>query len=166
MNGSILELADEDHGVKKTNRQFNLKLFYLVASIIFFLISLPLDGFYSDSIPAQNTAPGYALLLSGWAGVLNGMFTWLANPVLLITWFLIPLNVTRRTKVGFALVGVLFSLSFLLHSEIWWWLAGSSTHITITGYGKGYWFWVISTVNALLACLFEDDIKQQSEEMI
>jgi hypothetical protein len=119
----------------------NIGTLVLVGSILLFLASLTQDAYYLAGDNPEAWAASWGLLLIGWMGVYFGVFAWLANPLLLLSWMLF-----LRRKFGAAFVGsaaaLLFALSFLLHSTIV--ASEAPTYEPVTGYGLGYWLWLAS----------------------
>lgn len=105
-------------------------------SKLLFLLSLCFPACYTGI--TQEAVPSLGLLLSGWLGILFGHFSWFANPLCIISWIL------KRSEPQLAcflsLLALAFSLSFLLYSE----LPDGHYGETITAYGIGYFFWVMS----------------------
>jgi hypothetical protein len=74
-------------------------------------------------------------------GIFYGVFAWLANPLLLLSWILC-LRGELRAALIISAAAVLFALSFLLHSTIV--ASEAPTYRAVTGYGVGYWLWLAS----------------------
>ncbi|HQR02063.1 MAG TPA: hypothetical protein PLA61_14520 [Ferruginibacter sp.] len=80
--------------------------------------------------------------LLGWAGMASSAaaFSWLANPLLIISWILQKRN--PRGSMLLTMFAFLFTLSFLLFDSV---LANENgQQQAITSYKPGYWFWVCS----------------------
>jgi hypothetical protein len=75
--------------------------------------------------------------------------TWLANPLLIVTWILIFKN--KKSAWVFGLFATLISLSFLKFNVIIEDEAGHSD--PITKIGLGYWFWLFSCITAFIGSL-------------
>ena len=119
----------------------NTRILVLIGSVLLFLASLTQDGYYLAGDNPESWSASWLLLLIGWMGLYVGVFAWLANPLLVLSWML-----CLRGKHGAALIvstaAVLFALSFLLHSTI---VADEApTYKAVTGYGVGYWLWLAS----------------------
>ncbi len=87
----------------------------------------------------------------GWLGLIYGYFTWLANPMLLLSWIAFfrrnyPLSLLA--SVG----SILVMLSFLLYDKIV--TSEAPNYSLITGYGSGYWLWVASAGCSIAANIF------------
>jgi hypothetical protein len=125
--------------------------FFAGTSLLLFVASLFQDGFYIDREDSDAWANCLGLLLIGWIVIFQGVFAWLANPTLLMTWSLMCSRTLRPLAAIWAIVPLGFSLSFLLHSEI---LTSEAGHYSkITGYGTGYWLWVGSIATAFVGCI-------------
>ena len=101
---------------------------------------LALDCFYIDRADPDAWAPGIALLLIGWLGLLDGMLAWLANPMLALAWIAIWFPRLRFVSLACAVIALLFALSFLLHDDIMADEGGGRA--AITEYHWGYWLWL------------------------
>lgn len=137
----------------------------LYTGLALFLISLT-----QVSYCTQSCSWGVSTLLLGWIGMLiefgniisavmgfllgndftlrnpvGATFSWLANPLLILAF----LAIRRDAKIAMrlALVATAFMLSFLLFDNILDKEAGG--YATITGYGAGYWLWLLSSVTTL-----------------
>jgi hypothetical protein len=75
-------------------------------------------------------------------GLLGFYFTWLANPLLLVSWVLLAIS-KYRAAFNVSLGALLLAMSFLLHSEM---VTGGSDSTRIVGYGMGYWLWIASAL--------------------
>ena len=87
------------------------------------------------------------VFLLGWFAVLTGGagISWIANPLLLISWFFLK----KKLKVSLflSLFATLFALSFLLFDTI---LANEAGHYQqIISRKAGYWLWLLSSVSML-----------------
>lgn len=82
-------------------------------------------------------------LLSGTIGFFFGgaALTWLANPLLIISWILSEKN--KRVSLLFSGIAVLISVSFLLFNKVISDEAGNYSEII--SYKLGYWLWVLSS---------------------
>ncbi len=87
---------------------------------------------------------GLSLLFTGWMGIFFGGagFCWLANPLIILSWFLLRKN----TGVAILLSGIatVCTLTFLSFDSI---IADEGGgYKNITGYGLGYWLWMLSSL--------------------
>ena len=116
---------------------------FLFLSIVLYLISLTQKSFCTNSNVCRYFS-GFLDLIFGWLGVFIlhiPTFPWLANPLLLVSWFLFK----KKSKTSFILSGIAFilMLSFLFVDEII--VNEGSTTSIVNFYGLGYWFWVFSS---------------------
>lgn len=123
---------------------------YLFISIFLYLIALTQKTYCTPGNCEYFS--GLLNLIFGWIGVFMlhvPAFTWLANPILLISWFFFK----RKPKISFILSSVAFilMLSFLLCDEIIDNEGG--TRGKIICYGLGYWLWVLSSFMMILGNL-------------
>jgi hypothetical protein len=107
-----------------------------------FVASLPQVGYFVEGKPYDS---GGLLVLGGWAGLLYGIYAWLANPLLLAAWIGMAFH-PRLFAFVFASLSLAFALSFLTVTVQ---PAFSGVSREITGCGLGYWLWVAS-IGALL----------------
>ena len=112
-----------------------------IISIIVFAASLTQDGYYIAGENPRAWCPAFFSLLLGPIGLFDGIFEWLANPVLAAAWVF---SLAGKNKFAL-LLGSLASalmLAFLFRQTI---IASEApTYTKITGYGAGYWLWVTS----------------------
>lgn len=112
--------------------------------IVFFMgwagILMDLGAFFSD---ISNLIQGKG---SGQMTPIGACFSWLANPLLLLTYF--ALISEYKTAFYLSLASTLFALSFLFFDEI---LDNEAGHYNeIKSYQLGYWLWMGSSVVNLL----------------
>lgn len=106
-------------------------------SIAWFCLSLCFNGV--DAVGHTEAVGGLMLLLNGWMGFGEGIFPWLANPLLALSWWLM---LGRRRFMAAALSAAL-ALWVLSH-----WAAGAPAPATLA---QGYLLWVASATLQLLA---------------
>lgn len=112
-------------------------------SVGLFLISLTQPAFSTDAQnPAAREPLSFALLITGWMGLVDGKIAWFANPALLKGWRTAKEDARRIESLSFSLVALALALSFLLHDEIIVDEGGSKR--AILSYCAGYWLWVSS----------------------
>lgn len=112
----------------------------LVVGIGLFFISLLPSAFCTD----KGCRLSYEAFLLGWFPMLAGGagISWLANPLLFISW--IRLDKNRRLAWLFAFLAVLSSLSFLSLDRL---VENEAGHYgLILSVEAGYWLWVSSCV--------------------
>lgn len=120
-------------------------LFFI--SVVLFFISLTQKSYCTGSTCSDS----FLAFLLGWAGLFSGgaAISWLANPLLIVSWF----TIRRKPKFSMlmAVLAFLFAASFLLFDQV---LANEAGHLqTITEYRFGFWLWLGSTLS-MLACTF------------
>lgn len=138
-------------GLTKPPRRLTATGTFVTASVVLFLVSLTLNGYYTDGDKPDAWAPCFGLLLVGWIGVFERIPAWLANPALAIAWVLMGLRRSGLAAFALTVASLGLALSFLYHQRIMTDEAGN--YARITGYGAGYWLWIASMVVALIGCL-------------
>ena len=111
---------------------------YVLISIGLFIISLSQKCYCTPS----HCSYSIMAFLLGLAGMASSAaaFSWLANPLLIISWILQKRN--PRGSMLLTMFAFLFTLSFLLFDSV---LANENgQQQAITSYKPGYWFWVCS----------------------
>jgi hypothetical protein len=130
------------------NRLTLSRLLPLLPALALYVISLACPAFYvtDGSEPPKSFMTGAELLFFGPFAVIQGMFAWLANPLLLLAWVYFV-----RGKSGIAVAAAVLALpialSFLIHRRFH---DGSGMN-TITSAGMGYWLWLAAAVATLVA---------------
>lgn len=119
----------------------------LFFSFLIFLISLTKDAFCTTSgCIGSSTA-----LFWGFFGLFIGgaSLTWLANPILIISWIMILRN-SRHKKLLLtgSIISTILSLSFLLFDKIITDEGGFEKDIL--NYKVGYWLWMASSLVLLI----------------
>lgn len=116
-------------------------------SIALFLFSLTQKTYCVDGDCGENWS-GLMCFLLGFFSILYGAsgFSWFANPLLIISYY-IPLQ-NINAKFYCSLAAVVLTLYFLLFDEII--KNESGQYGQITGYALGYWSWVSSAVMNLM----------------
>lgn len=121
-----------------------IKKFCLIISIALYLIALTQKCYCTDNGHCGDTI---AVVLTGWLGLMMGgaMITWLANPLIWGSWLF---STNGKVSLALSLLALVFSLSFLLFTEI---VSDGSGHPrAIIGYRSGYWLWVFSILICFL----------------
>jgi hypothetical protein len=118
--------------------EIKLKRVILISSISAFAISLTQECYcttasYGNSVMALIVGP--LGLCFGGAG-----FSWLANPLLFISWFSFRKKPFKAVITG--MISVVLMLSFLFFKQIISDEAGN--YSTIVSYQLGYWLWLLS----------------------
>jgi hypothetical protein len=119
-----------------------------LVSIIVFAASLTQNSYYISGKDPKAWSPAFYSLLLGPIGLFDGIFEWLANPVLAAAWVF---SLAGKNKIAL-LLGTLASalmLAFLFRQNI---IASEApTYAKIIGYGAGYWLWVTSGVLVIVS---------------
>jgi len=95
---------------------------------------------------------GLIILLTGLFGLSVGgaCLTWLANPLLLVSW--ITYQKYPKISLATSLLAMIVGLSFLTFKEI---IINEAGHFgQITGYALGYWFWILSILLLVLGNIY------------
>jgi hypothetical protein len=121
---------------------------FLFLSIVLYLISLTQKSYCTIASTCEYFS-GLLNVIFGWLGVFMlhiPAFPWLANPLLLVSWFLFK----KKSKTSFILSGIAFilMLSFLFVDEII--VNDGSTTSIVNFYGLGYWLWLFSSFIMLI----------------
>lgn len=119
-----------------------IKIITIVLSVVLFSISLILPPFYIKSDNSSPWPAGFWCLIFGWYNLDGSGISWLANPLLILSWFYL----FSKTKVALwlGLVALLFSSSFLFANEVIINEGGGMGKIERLG--AGYFLWLASTV--------------------
>jgi hypothetical protein len=106
-------------------------------SIAWFCLSLCFNGV--DAVGHAEAVRGLKLLLNGWMGFGEGIFPWLASPLLAVSWWLM------LGRQRFMAAAILAALALLVLSH---WAAGGLAPATLA---QGFLLWVASATLQLLA---------------
>ena len=83
-----------------------------VTSILLFVASLTQDCFFIDRLENPRAwSNGFGLLAVGWLGVFTGVYSWLANPTLLIAWLAMWSPYHKRYSIGASAIQTLILFS-------------------------------------------------------
>jgi len=117
-------------------------------SVIVFAASLTQKCFDSEGQDPKTSLPGSYCLLLGAIGLFDGIFEWLANPVLFYAWVLSFLGKNKIVLV-LGIVASALMLAFLFRHTI---IASEArTYAKIIGYRAGYWLWLTSGVLTIVS---------------
>lgn len=121
-----------------------LKKYILIISITLFVVSLTQKSYCTSS----SCGDSIMLFLLGWIAAASGGvgLSWIANPLLIASWFLIKKNL--KTAMFLSVCATLLSLFFLLFDSI----ADNEGGVKhpIISYKAGYWLWTGSSICMLL----------------
>lgn len=131
----------------------------LLLSFVAFALSMQMNAFCTGNVCNQL---GWSLLAFGWLNLAqdSASFSWLANPALAATWFLIATCLIFRPTPPLARAAnlascatLLVGASFLILRKVQVPFSGSI--VAVTSYDTGYWFWLASMLLAVIsaACL-------------
>ncbi|MFK7049096.1 hypothetical protein FLACOL_01838 [Flavobacterium columnare] len=125
------------------NKHQNLKILIVSLSLILLLMSLTQNAYYIAEMKDSIGSFGLTSFLLGWFDIFGPGISWLANPLLIISWIVL---IFKNSKISLYLsfMAVVFSLSFLFFKEIIVNEAGEKSEIIV--YGNGYWLWLSSCV--------------------
>jgi len=125
-----------------------------------FVAALTQDGYYIDGPDPRAWAAGWLLAAFGWLGILAGVFTWIANPLLVASWIC---AFQKRKNISMFLSGasVLLMLSFLWRRTII--TSEAPTYSRIISYQPGYWLWLGSAIVAFSGILLLPQSKKRPD---
>ncbi|WP_292008652.1 hypothetical protein [Chryseobacterium sp.] len=137
-------------------KTFVTRFIYIIISIILLIISL----FLPAGIAGGKSIDTLMCFLLGWFVLFDGEISWLANPMLIISWFCLAINKTKISTIT-SLLAVLLSLSFLFSKEI---ILNEAGHKgPIESYGLGYFLWLASCMVILAGSLLILKTKNKKE---
>jgi hypothetical protein len=118
------------------------------------LLALSLCAYlYALLLPAllfqqHNALMGSHILAWGWWGLFMWQFSWLANPAFIIGVVMFLLKNSQYSKIA---SGAALGLGFTSYlAKEWWFTEANGT--PITGFGSGYYVWLLSFALLMLAC--------------
>ena len=119
----------------------SVKILTISLSILMLLASLTQNTYYLGDHEESVGSFGLIAFLLGWMGVFGAGISWLANPFLILSWGLLIFGKLKKSLIS-SVLALLFSLSFMLFSDI---IANEGGgHKDITAYDIGYYLWVSS----------------------
>jgi hypothetical protein len=120
----------------------------LIISALLLLASFSQNCFITASQDSQSIA----VFLIGFMGLFFGTYaiSWLANPFLILSWFLVLKR--PKTALGLSLLSLGLALSFLNVTELM--VNEGGSYEDISALAPGYWLWVGSISCAIAASLF------------
>jgi hypothetical protein len=114
--------------------------YLLSVSVLLFAVSLTQFAFYVNTKDAWSDRAFFPFLI-GWLGVIDGEFSWFANPLLVVSWVAASLG-KKTLALASVICAICFAASFMLRDHL---IASEApTYAKITGYGPGYWLWLAS----------------------
>lgn len=129
-----------------------MNLFFIISSILIFGLSLTQNAYTTDFAGGTKTTSRLALL-TGWLGIIGFQavcLSWLANPLLIVTWIL------QRNQSKYALytsiLALILMISFLFFKKI---MVNEAGHYgNIISYHLGYGLWLTSGILMVIASIF------------
>lgn len=129
-----------------------LKILVVFISLVLLILSLTQNAFYVTDMKESVGSFGLIAFLLGWLDIFEAGISWLANPLLIISWIVLIFGRSKFSLI-ISLLAVIFSLSFLFFKDIIL-NEGTLDHGEIIAYGNGYWLWLSSCViNFLGNCI-------------
>nr|WP_144020746.1 hypothetical protein [Burkholderia sp. AU33423] len=113
----------------------------LAISVALYLVAMFTAPFRTGAPAPHPWADGWQVLLTGWMGVLVGIYAWLANPLVFAAWLLTAKRY-RAQAVVLAGLALLFGMSFLSQHQIAVDEAGNVEPVHLDAIG--YWCWLAS----------------------
>ncbi|MCA8277417.1 hypothetical protein LGN17_33560 [Burkholderia sp. AU30280] len=113
----------------------------LAISVALYLVAMFTAPFRTGAPDPHPWADGWQVLLTGWMGVLGGIYAWLANPLVFAAW-LLTVKRYRAQAVVLAVLALLFGMSFLSQRQIAVNEAGDVEPVHLDAIG--YWCWLAS----------------------
>ncbi|OXI16063.1 hypothetical protein CFB43_37155 [Burkholderia sp. AU15512] len=113
----------------------------LAISVALYLVAMFTAPFRTGAPAPHPWADGWQVLLTGWMGVLAGIYAWLANPLVFAAW-LLTVKRHRAQAVVLAGLALLFGMSFLSQHQIAVDEAGNVEPVHLDAIG--YWCWLAS----------------------
>ena len=141
------------------DRKYLIKNVHLV-SIAMFATSLLFGCFTCGN----SSISSLMVLLVGWMGMFRGgaNSTWIANPLLAISWLFLALR-SHLTASVLSLLASSLAFSFLLFHGVST-DEGCADH-PITSYQIGYWLWLLSCVTMFAGSFYNLMISNEKQEL-
>lgn len=131
----------------------------LFASILLYSVCLAFPAYSVEGPEGPRVVHSLLELAIGWLGIFYGIFDWLANPLLLLTWILLALRHYKRA-VAAAFASTIFAAFFFARTTIV--ISEAPTYGRILSYHTGYWLWLASSILALLTSYFALKVLKES----
>ena len=140
----------------KYNKIQYLKYILFFISIFLFALSLFQPAFFIDREDSDALSDSLFLFALGWMSFLGGglipFIIWLANPLYLLSLFLVKKNI-KTGKITIS-ISIILALIFANLNEILTSESGSTSKITELG--NGFFLWISSFVILFFCSLFQD----------
>jgi hypothetical protein len=124
------------------------RMLCLLPGMLLYLLSLPLIGFYVGG--RSDGYLGFGILDFGWLGIFYcwpANLIWIANPLLIGAW-IATLFGGGRLAIILALLAFVVGSALLLCNSVE--VDESGSLHPISGYGTGYWLWLLSMAGTAL----------------
>jgi len=125
-----------------TKKYLPLKIVIISISFVLLFLSLTQNAYYVTGMEESVGSFGLIAFLLGWLDIFEAGITWLANPLLIISWIILLFGKSKFSLI-LSLLAILFSFSFLFFKNIIL-NEGTLQHGEIIAYGNGYWLWLSS----------------------
>jgi hypothetical protein len=119
-------------------------------SVALFVLCLFLPAYTVFGKQELHSTAGFQVLIIGWLGILDSMLEWYANPLLVISWFLIAFRI-RTVGLIFSAGSLYLALSFLDRAQMI--LDESPNYGDIVSRDLGYWVWIASISFSIAAAV-------------
>jgi hypothetical protein len=118
----------------------------VILSLACFIISLNQAVFFHSPDTREYTK-GWEIFVIGWFGILKGNLIsigWLANPMLIFSWF----NFKKyKISLKYSSLSLLFCLFFIIYDLF-------ENEIQFSNYNEGFYFWISSILIMVLGNLY------------
>jgi hypothetical protein len=121
----------------------------LLAAAAGYLASLFMPAFYWN--PASSMV-GLEVLLIGHTGIPHGLWAWLANPCLWISWALLLREEAKWSSRMGSLSALLASTTWLMVLVVYYPERTPVAGLRLVSFMPGLWVWIASIALTLLAC--------------
>lgn len=117
-------------------------------SIALYVYAMTQNSVELNGVKEHGWSESYAILMFGWFATFTFHFSWWANPVLFFAWFF-AFKGKIKSALQYGCTAVALMSLFLLYEEMPAMVNGWG-NATITGYGIGYWLWLLSGISLAL----------------
>ena len=92
---------------------------------------------------------GFMVLIIGFLGLILGYLSWLANPLIFLSWFFFEKN--PKWTLILSILSTILTLSFLDTKELL--INENSAPVKIIYRGLGYWAWFLSSISIVIGSI-------------
>lgn len=117
----------------------------LIISVVIFIVSLTQNAVYTKN----SEMHAFVCFILGWADLEVGK-SWLANPLLAISWFFMLIK-QIRISIVFSFIACCLALFYLSADTIV--VNEAGTKSAIISLGLGYYLWVMSCLSMLIGSI-------------